>query len=442
MRKKNFKKGDKRLIKAWAMYDWANSVYSLVIVSTIFPVYYSNLTSAADKQSQIIGFLGFHVDNISLYTYALSGSFLISAAMAPLLSAIADYTGNKKAFMRFFCYLGALSCMGLFFFTGPGLIVLGIVCFMLASIGFTGSIVFYNAYLPEIAYEKDQDRVSAKGFALGYIGSVLLLLFNLSMIKFPAFYAIYDPALAPRIAFLTVGLWWMGFAQISFSRLPRNVYGRKPDRRIIKKGYLELIKVFRELKHLPRLKRFLMAFFFYSTGIQTIMYMAPVFADKEMKMEASLLITTILLIQLMAIIGAYLFSWASSRLGNIKTLSIAIFFWTSVTVSIYWIFDIPSFIIASFAIGLVMGGTQALSRSTYSKLLPDTYDHASFFSFFDVCEKISIVLGSAMYGMIYAYTGNMRDSVIFIIAVFIVGFIFLRLVPPVIGPKKIVLRQT
>lgn len=441
MRKRQFKKGDKKLINGWAMYDWANSVYSLVIVSTIFPVYYSHLTSAADNSSQLVSFLGFQIDNVSLYTYALSASFLISAALAPLLSAIADYTGNKKAFMRFFCYLGSLSCITLFFFSGPELINLGIICFMLASIGFTGSIVFYNAYLPEIADVKDQDAVSAKGFALGYLGSVLLLLFNLSMIQFPAFYHITNTSLAPRISFLTVGLWWMGFAQFAFSRLPRNVYGRKPDRKVISKGYIELIKVFRQLKDLPRLKRFLMAFFFYSMGIQTIMYMAPIFADKEMQMDTSLLIATILLIQLVAMAGAYLFSRASATWGNLKTLSVAVLFWTIVTFSIYWIFDIPSFIVAAFAIGLVMGGTQALSRSTYSKLLPETQDHASFFSFYDVCEKISIVLGSGTYGLIYAQTGNMRDSVIFIITAFVIGFIFLRLIPPVLGSKKSVIGE-
>ncbi len=422
-------KGDRRIINGWAMYDWANSVYSLVITSTIFPVYYLKITSAADGASQPVPFFGFYFNNVSLYSWGLSASFLIAAAIAPFLSGIADYTGNKKAFMHFFCYLGSLSCIALYFFTGLQNIEVGIIAFVLAGIGFTGSIVFYNAYLPEIAEEKDQDRVSAKGFALGYIGSVILLLVNLSMVMYPEVYGITDPQLPARISFLTVGLWWAGFAQITFSRLPRNVFGRKAGRQVIWNGYRELLSVFRQLKSLKRLKRFLLGFFFYSTGMQTVMYLAPTFAEKEMKMGTGLLIGLMLIIQLVAIAGAYLFSWLSARLGNIRTLIMAILFWTLVTGSIFFIFHIPAFLVAAFGVGLVMGGTQALSRSTYSKLLPETYDHASFFSFYDVAEKISIVLGSFMFGWIYAQTNNMRDSVLAIIVCFIIGLFYLRSIP-------------
>ena len=327
-------KGDKKTINGWAMYDWANSVYSLVITSTIFPIYYIAVTSQGS--SDIVSFLGMEFVNTSLYAYAISASFLIIAFLSPFLSAMADYSGKKKSFMKFFCYMGGISCASLFFFTGEN-IYLGIFAFMLATIGFSGSIVFYNAFLPEIASLEDQDRVSAKGYAYGYIGSVILQVFCFVIIANPEWFGFSDNGIAARSTFLLTGIWWIGFAQITFNRLPDNVYGRKARGSIVTKGYAELKLVLVQLRELPRLKRYLFAFFFYSAGVQTVMYLATSFGSKELKLPDEQLIMTILIIQLVAIGGAFFFSYYSGKRGNINALILAVVIWIGVCLGVYYV---------------------------------------------------------------------------------------------------------
>lgn len=414
-------KENKKIINAWAFYDWANSAYPLVITSTIFPIYYNAVTSS--DNSDIISFLGLNFTNTALYSYALSFSYLLISLFSPLLSGIADYSGNKKRFMQFFCYLGAISCSTLFFFNGPN-IYLGIGAFILASIGYSGSIVFYNAYLPEITAPKNQDLLSAKGYALGYIGSSLLLLFNLSMILKPEWFNIEDTSFPPRFSFLLVGVWWILFSQVTFYYLP-NTDKKNVGENILLKGYRELRKVWRELKHLKHLKLFLVAFFFYNMGVQTVMYLAALFGDKELKLEGRQLIITILIIQFVAIGGAYLFSFFSKRLGNIPAISIAIILWIFICIGAYFVYTAQGFYILAFSVGIIMGGIQSLSRSTYSKLLPHTPDHASYFSFYDICDKLGIVIGTASYGIIEELTGSMRNSIIALIVFFILGLVIL-----------------
>jgi len=423
------KKGDKKLYRSWAFYDWANSVYSLVISSAIFPIYYETLTTT--ETTDQVYFLGTSFNNTTLYTYALSVSFLIVAFMSPVLSGIADYTGRKKIFMQFFCYLGSFSTMGLFFFTGIENLGLGIFFSILASIGFWGSLVFYNAYLPEVAYPEQQDKVSALGFSYGYIGSVILLIFNLTMLNNPGWYGITDPTLPARISFVSVGVWWMGFAQITFARLPSNVFHKKPEKDFITKGYRELLNVLRQLKNLPTLKKYLISFFMYSVGVQTIVLLAGIFGSKELGLATPKLIMTILLVQLVGIVGAILFSRVSKKYGNIKALKITIFIWMLVTFAAFLLQKNDPYVDLKFyalggLIGLVMGAIQSLSRSTYSKLLPeDTQDHATYFSFYDVTEKIAIVFGTWIYGAILAITGSMRNSVLALGVFFIFGLIVL-----------------
>jgi len=422
-------KGNRKLIKAWAFYDWANSVYSLVISTAIFPIYYETITSS--KTTDQVHFLGTSFNNTTLYTYALSISFLIVSFLSPFLSGIADYTGNKKRFMQFFCYFGSLSCIGLYFFTGIETLAIGLVLSVFASIGFWGSLVFYNAYLPEIAYPEQQDRVSALGFTYGYIGSVLLLIFNLSMIMMPSLYGITDATLPARISFISVGVWWMGFAQVTFRRLPNNVFKRKPKKDYLYKGFRELKNVYYNLKELPVLKQYLISFFLYSVGVQTIILLASVFGSKELGLETSKLIITILLIQVVAIAGAILFSKLSAKIGNITTLKITILIWILVSFSAVLLHKESKYIDLEFytlgaLIGLVLGAIQSLSRSTYSKLLPEnTQDHATFFSFYDVTEKIAIVLGTWIYGAILALTNSMRYSVLILGLFFVAGFVVL-----------------
>ena len=451
-------KGNKKLINAWAMYDWANSAYSLTITSAVFPIYFTAVTAL--KGSKDVHFLGRTFNADSLQTYAISIAFLVIAAINPLLSSIADYSGNKKKFMYFFSTLGAISCASLFFFRGPETIAVGVFGAMFAAIGYAGSIVFYNAFLPEIAEPADQDKVSAKGFAMGYIGSSLLLIFNLFMIQFPQFFfdvtgkmnelIAANPSLdhtsamqtakdffsgqASRISFLTVGVWWFAFAQYTFTYLPNNVYNVKPKgERYVFNGYLELKKVWLELRQTTRLKRFLLSFFFYNMGTQTVMYVATLFGNSELKLQTSVLIMVILIIQFVAIAGAYLFSALSKKFGNIKALTISIFIWILVALGAYFddkrfgVDEQTVFIILAAVVGLVMGGIQSLSRSTYSKLLPETIDHASYFSFYDVCDKMGTVLGTFAFGFINEVTGSMRNSILVLGSFFLIGiFLLLR----------------
>lgn len=413
----------KKVINGWAMYDWANSAYSLVITSTIFPIYYSSITGNEQTHDRV-SFFGISFINSVLFNYAISFSFLVIAFLSPILSSMADYRGNKKRFMQFFCYLGGLSCCAMYFFKSNTL-ELGIIAFILAAVGFCGSIVFYNAYLPEIADKEDQDRVSAKGFALGYIGSVLLLILCLLLVLKPGSFGISDLSLPARISFVLVGLWWMGFAQMTFAVLPSPAYRAADRHNIFTHGFKELQKVWREVQKQPVLKRFLRSFFFYSMGVQTVMYAAAIFGEKELHLESSQLIITVLLIQLVAIGGAWIMARLSEKMGNLPVLMMSVLFWIGICAGAYFIHTAGQFYVIAVCVGFVMGGIQSLSRSTYSKLMPATDDTASYFSYYDVCEKLSIVIGTGMFGYIEALTGSMRNSIIFLIVFFISGFVLL-----------------
>lgn len=440
----SIRKGDPRTIRGWTMYDWANSVYSLTITTAIFPVFYLGITHQGE-QDLVLQRHG--VPAQSLYSYALSAGFLIVALISPLLSGIADHTGRKLAFLKAFCYIGATACAGLFFF-GLDHLWAGLTLVMLACVGFSGSLIFYDAFLPEIADPADHDRISARGYTMGYIGSVLLLVLNLAMVQFPE--AFHVPkrielfgrewsAVPARLAFLTVGLWWAGFAQLAFRVLPDNPYGRRPTGDVLLNGYRELRKVWRQLQRTRRLNGYLMAFFVFNMGIQTIMYLAVTYAKEEVKdldatgavvpISDQSLIISILLIQLVAIVGALLFVRLSKAFGNLAALTMGCVVWVGLCVAAYSIHWASEFYVLACGVGLVMGGSQALSRSTYAKFLPDTIDHASYFSFYDVSYYVGTVLGTLVYGLVYQLTGDLRNTVIFIGGFFVVGFILLLLVP-------------
>jgi|TARA_B100001564_G_scaffold311061_1_gene283107 UMF1 family MFS transporter len=426
----DFEKGSSKLIRAWAFYDWANSVYPLVISTAIFPLYYSSITKAFSNIDGNVFFLGSNWNPTTLYDYTLSLSFLLVALISPLLSGIADYTGNKLRFLKFFCLLGSFSVMSLFFFRGESTLWVALLFTILASIGFWGSLVFYNAYLPEISYPDQQDRVSAKGFIYGYSGSVILLVFSLFLIQRPDLFNINDPTLAPRLTFVFVGLWWIGFAQVTYRRLPNNIFKKKPDNNYIWKGFVELKLVLKSLSKLTRLKYFLISFFFLSIGVQTIILMAGIFGSEELGLPTFNLILTILIIQLVAIFGAFFFSRLSTKIGNISTLKITLLIWGTVCF-IAFILDknLPDidvyFYVLAIILGLVLGATQTLTRSTYSKLLPETHDHAIYFSFYDVTEKLAIVFGMFIFGFLLSITGSMQNSVLALSIFFLLAFISL-----------------
>jgi UMF1 family MFS transporter len=469
----------KKVITGWAMYDWANSVYNLVITTTFFPIYFIAATHHHFKSDEI-PFLGSHVNNSSLYSYALAAAYLIIALLYPILTSIADTRGNKKNFMRFFCYMGALGCSALYFFNGANL-MLGIVCLILASMGYVGSLVFYNAYLPEIAAPEDQDSVSAKGYAYGYIGSVILQVIGFAVVLLTQD---KDPFIGSRVTFLLVGIWWAGFAQMTFAVLPKTGAAIARKANILKTAFGEVKKVYGEIKKMAVLKRYLRGFFFYSMGVQTVMMAATLFGSKVLKLEDTKLIVTIVLIQLIAIVGAVWMSKLSARFGNIRVLMGVIVFWIMICVSAYitagraenlkdfhdriaeltqqkedllarraqmdvavfdkedayvegelsrWKMDLAphqepieySFYVLALAVGLVMGGIQSLSRSTYSKLMPETKDTASYFSYYDITEKFAIVIGMTTFGFIEQLTGSMKNSLIFLIVFFVIGLAWL-----------------
>ncbi len=424
-------KDNKKTIKAWTFYDWANSVFPLVITSAIFPNFYDYVTTHdADKNfiGHSVSFMGTDFENQNIYTFVYAFALSIVVIITPVLSGVADYLGNKKRFLQFFCYLGALSCMCLFFFNREHL-ELSFIPFITATIGFWGSLVYYNSYLPQIASEKNQDKVSARGFALGYFGSSLLLIVCLVGIM-----VFHMPA---KYSFLLVGIWWMGFAQYTFANLPDKTHDNHTADRtgLLSKGFKELRGVWQQIKLLPQLKQFLSGYFFYNMGVQTIMVVAVLFARNEIdwgvgeaaeKAKTSSLIISILIIQFVGIAGSYLFSWLSTKIGNIKSLMTSISIWIFICVFTYMVVRTPvQFYIVAFLVGLVMGGVQALSRSTYSKYLPQTEDHTSFFSFYDVIEKLGMILGTVLFGVISQVTGGMRNSILSLIVFFIIGMVAL-----------------
>ncbi len=415
---------DKKIIRAWTFYDWANSAYSLIITSAIFPAYYTAIVPES------VELLGMHFNRAALASYSIAFSFLLIAFLSPLLSSIADYKGNKKAFMRFFCYTGSLACMALFFFekdaAGHPNVLFGLICSVIASIGYCGSIVFYNAFLPEIASKENQDLVSAKGFSMGYIGSVLLMVVCFVFILLNDNLHWGLGTLPVRLSFLMVGLWWIIFAQITFRTLQETKKEHTAsDRSIFLNGYKELQQVWRSLTHSPELKKYLLAFFFFNMGVQTVMYMATYFASDELKMETTQLLTVVLIIQLVAIAGARLFARLSDLKGNKFSLMTLIIIWIGICISAYFIQTVLQFNILAFCVGMVMGGIQSLSRSTYSKLLPATDDTASYFSFYDVCDKVGIVIGTLSFGIIAENIGGMRNSTIGLSVYFIIGLVLL-----------------
>ncbi len=455
---KILEKGSKKLLNAWAFYDWANSVYSLTIASSIFPIFYSALFLKTNTSIKTVFAFGFEFKSTALITFVTAFTFLVVAIISPILSGIADYVGNKKSFLKFFCYIGSVGCIGLYWFDiTPEKIHLSLLFYFMGLIGYWGSLVFYNSYLPDIAFPEQQDRISAKGFSLGYFGSVLLLVLNLLMVMFPNWFG-FDISIAKailengseveinqalkaakdvasfeamKVSFLTVGIWWVLFSQYSFYYLPEGASsGHKVTKTIIFNGLKELLQVWKQLNKNLKLKYYLQAFFVFSMAVQTIMLVAVYFGEEEIAWGSTDaktmgLIISILIIQLVAILGAFITSLASSRFGNIKTLIAVNAIWMALCFYAYLMKTPMEFYIAASFVGLVMGGVQSLARSTYSKFLPETEDTTSYFSFYDVAEKLGIVIGMVIFAFIDQITGSMRNGILFLFVFFLAGIILL-----------------
>ncbi len=413
------KVNDRKTINGWALYDWANSAYFLVISTAIFPAYFLSNTP------EIISLLGLEMTNSSLYSYSVSFSYLVIVLLSPILSGIADFGNKRMYFLKLFTIVGSLACVALYFFAGVGQMWLGTTAFILATIGCAGGIVFYNAYLPEIVTEDRFDSVSAKGYSYGYIGSVLLLIMILVLAMKPQWFGITSETLPYRIGFVMVGLWWIGFAQITFRRLPGSGLG-KISKEMLAKGVSEIKGVFQDLKKQPNILRYLTAFFFYSAGVQTVIYLASAFGSKELGFTTVNLITVILILQFLAMVGAYLFAQVSKRIGNKWALIIMNIIWISICLLAFFVVSHLQFYIIAGFVGLVMGGIQSLSRSTYSKMVEENKgDLTSYFSFYDIVYKLSVVIGTFVFGLIEQLTSNMRFSILGLAVFFVIGILVL-----------------
>lgn len=416
---------DKKIINGWAFFDWANSAYYLVISTAIFPIYFSNVTLPE------VPFFGGTIANTALYSFSVSAVYILIAFLSPILSGIADFTGRRMYFLKSFTFVGVIGCILLFFFHSPETMWIGLAAFMLGTIGAAGGLVFYDSYIPLIASEDKFDSVSAKGYAYGYVGSVILLVFCLMIIQKPEWFGITSPTLPSRISFVLVGLWWFGFAQITFKRLPADTPITHTEN-LIAKGWNELLGVWKRIKHDKDIKRFLASYFFYIAGVHTIIYLASIFAAIELGFEDFELILTILLLQLVAIPGALFFAHLSKLQGNKFSLLIQLFIWVAICIGAYLTTQKWEFFLIAAMVGMVLGGIQSLSRSTYAKLLEgEVKDPTSFFSFLDVLSKVAIVSGTFLFGLVNSVTGSMRYSVLSLALFFIIGIILLSTVDKV-----------
>ncbi len=410
---------DRKIINGWAFFDWANSAFALVITVAIFPTYFTEVTAAE------VRFLGIEMSNNALYAYSISAAYVLIAILSPILSGIADYGGKKMVFMRFFTILGSIACISLFWFRDTSQVYIGVLGFVLGMVGFAGGQVFYNSYLPQIASEDMYDRVSARGFTYGYIGSVLLLITNLVIIQKPEWFGLQEAGtMAVRISFIMVGLWWIGFAIIPFKRLPKDI--KEKTKGLISRGFMELAKVWKFIQYQKQMKIFLAAFFFYNAGVQTVLYLASLFAKQELNFETSELIIVVLILQIVAIGGAYLFARISEVKGNKLSIMVMLVIWIVICFLAYLVTGKLDFYALAAGVGVVMGGIQSLSRSTYAKLLPeDLEDTASFFSFYEVVDKVAIIFGTFAFGFVTNMTGSMRTSVLVLGVFFLIGLLIL-----------------
>ena len=419
------KTGDERVKWGWAVYDWANNVYSLVITTAIFPIFYNAVTTTKDENGMVVDdvvtFFGREFINTELYSYVLAASFVAVIILSPLLSGMADFAGKKKFFLKIFCYMGSAGCIGLYWFDADQL-ELSMIPFFLASLGFWGSVGFYNAYLPEIAPREEHDRLSARGYAMGYWSSLIILVICSGMIM----------GIGPHMttfSFVLVGIWWFGFAHVTFNALP-DIEKKDLQGNILLQGFKELRGVARDLKGTKHLTRYLFAFFIMSMAIQTIMLMASSFGIKEVGLSDSELIITIFVVNFLAIPGAFGVSALSKNIGNIRALIACIIGWALLCLCAYFFATNKiGFYFVAGGIGFLMGGTQSLNRATYSKILPDTDDPASYFSFYEVLEKGGLIIGMFGWGYIEGITGSMHNSVLAMIILFTIAYIAMMLVP-------------
>lgn len=413
-----------KTINAWCSYDIANSAYNLSINTVLYPIYYDEMTRNVFG-SEIVQFFGISIRNTVLYEYAIALGYLLIIFLTVAFSGIADLGGYRKRFMQVFTAIGAFSCMGLSLFTGEN-VSLGIALPILAVMGYAGSLVYYNSFLPIIASPDRQDRISARGFSYGYAGSMLLLIFNIFTIENYESFGFSEKLDAIKFSFILVGVWWLSISQFAFYFLKEKKQKVSINRTVFTKGFSEILQVFKYINKHKNMRRFLLSFFFFSMGVQTIMIVATLFGKIELGITTSKLIMTIIIIQVVAIVGAILFGRVSTRYGNKTSLVWMLCIWIVVCIAAYFVVSEFHFYIIAALVGLVMGGIQSQARSTWSKLIPTgNNDTASFFSFYDSTEKLAITFGMLGFGILEHVTGSMRDSTLLLSGFFIVSLIII-----------------
>jgi UMF1 family MFS transporter len=433
---------DRREIYGWAMYDWANSAFSTTVGTVFLGPYIASLAAEAAKFNAdgLARFLGIPVAPDSFLPYCISLSVGLQVLFLPILGAIADYSHMRKRMMQIFATIGAIATILMFFITA-NLWWLGGVLFIFANLAFGAAIVFYNAYLPDIASEDQRDRVSSYGWAMGYLGGGLLLVLNLAFFMFSDKLGV-PKGLAIRINLASAGLWWLGFSFITWSRL-RARHTARPlpaGEGYVKAGFKQLGRTFREIKHFPETLKFLLAYFLYNDGIQTVIAVASTFAAAPLirgglEMDQNTLIVVILMIQFVALFGALLWGRLANRIGAKMSIIVSLIIWLAVVVfatfGLRGETRITQFFILGIFIALVMGGSQAISRSLFSQMIPAGKE-AEFYSFYEVSERGTSWTGPLIFGLANQAFLNLRAGIFVLIIYFVAGLVIL----PFVNVKK------
>ncbi len=417
---------NKREIFGWAMYDFANSAFATTILAVIFNQYFATVVAGGEKGVEIFGF---RLHGASLFTFMISLSMAISALFSPLLGAVADASASKKRFLMVFCFTGVLFT-GLLYFVHAGDYWMGAVFFILANIGFAEGNVFYNAFLPEISTDQNIGRISGLGWALGYIGGGALLAINLIMLQYPEWLGFPSGYFTVQDCFLSVAFWWLIFSLPLFLFLKERSEPYRPSvgGGYVLEGYRRLRHTFRRIKTFKELTKFLFAFLIYNDGIETVIVMASIFGADVLGMKTSELIVFFLMVQGIAFIGSVLFGFLADAIGNKKAVMISLGLWSLV---VLWAFQLGIFWdpkteywILGVLVALVLGGSQAASRSLQGLFTPDA-NSAEFFAFFGVSGKFASIFGPLIYGILIAITGSVQSGVLSVLIFFVVGMIIL-----------------
>ena len=408
----------RKIINSWAMYDWANSAFATTIMAAMFPPFYRAMATSAGMAEG---------NATAAWAYTTSIALLIVALLAPVLGAISDHTGGKKWYVAFFAGMGILGT-GLMVVLGEDSYVLGSVLFILGNVGFAGANVFYESLLPHIAKKGDIDQVSTRGYALGYLGGGILLIINMLWYNWPEIFFMPGAGFAIKASFFSVAVWWAVFSIPLFRNVPEPPVVRTEEESegVLSAGFARLGHTFRRLASYKQLLLFLVAFWIYNNGIGTIIIMATAYGD-EIGIELSDMVIALIITQFVGIPFSFAFGWLARRIGAKRGVLLALIVYTLISIAGFFMQTATHFYILAFAVGLVQGGSQALSRSLYGNMVPKS-QAAEFFGFYSTSSKIAGVLGPLVFGVVSQIAGESRLSILSLIIFFLVGGVLLMLV--------------